>query len=122
MTLKEINNLRPGRLRALTGMTVNALGQLLAITVPELTRRRAHARPRPSNKDRQKRLSSGKKKRHTLKSQVVSDETGEVLDVAGGHRGPAAGKKIYEASEVGAQFPMAVKQADLGYLGTAGLW
>ncbi len=77
--------------------------------------------PRPSLNDRQKRVYSGKKKRHTLKSQVVTNATGEVLSVTGGHRRPAADKKIYEASGVAQQFPAAAKQADLGYLGTAGV-
>ena len=222
MTIKQINQLRPGRLRALTGMTVNALGQLLTTVLPELVRRREHAKshrpdrqralgggnkrklspaqevllvliylrhnvahevvgqlfgvsadlsenlfheivpllrelfpanrfeaekrfrgaspslkveaidrvlidsfetsiPRPSLKERQKRVYSGKKKRHTLKTQVVSDVKGEVLDVDGGYRGPAADKTIYEASDVGEAFPDAVRQGDLGYLGTAGV-
>lgn len=222
MTIKQINNLRPGRLRALTGMTVRALEELLVTVLPELFKRREQAKrqrpdrqravggganrkltpaqevllvliylrhnvahevvgamfgisadlsenlfheivpllrelfpanrfaaekrfrregptlevqqidrilidsfetaiPRPSNKERQKRVYSGKKKRHTLKTQVVSDQRGEVLDVDGGHRGPAADKKIYEASNVKEQFPDAAKQADLGYLGTDGV-
>jgi hypothetical protein len=222
MTLKHINNLKPGRLRALTGMTLKALGELLATLLPELIQRRTQAQtqrpdrqravgggakrqlapaqevllvliylrhnvahevvgalfgvsadlsenlfheivpllrelfpanrfeaekrfrragptlhvekmdrvlidsfetaiPRPSLNDRQKRVYSGKKKRHTLKTQVVSDPQGEVLDVDGGHRGPASDKKIYEASAVREQFPHASKQADLGYLGTDGV-
>jgi len=222
MTIKQLNNLKPGRLRALTGMTVKALGELLATVLPELVRRREAAKrqrrerqravgggakrklvpaqevllvliylrhnvahevvgqlcgvsadqsenlfheivpllrelfpsnrfaaeqrfrregprltreqidrllidsfetaiPRPSLNERQKRVYSGKKKRHTLKTQVVSDRRGEILDVDGGHRGPAADKKIYEASAVGEQFPHTVKQADLGYLGSDGI-
>ena len=221
MTL-HINTLKPGRLRALTGMTVRALGELLALAVPELERRRQRAKqlrprrrrafgggakrklsaaqevllvlvylrhnvahevvgqlfgvsadtsenlfheivpllrelcpanrfeagrrfrghnpsleikkidrllidsfetaiPRPSLNGRQKRVYSGKKKRHTLKTQVVSDGRGEVLDVDGGHRGPAADKKIYEASTAAAQFPAVAKQADIAYLGAAGV-
>ncbi len=77
--------------------------------------------PRPSLNERQKRVYSGKKKRHTLKTQVVTDATGEVLDVDGGHRGPMADKKLYEASAVATQYPQASKQADLAYLGTAGV-
>lgn len=77
--------------------------------------------PRPSLNDRQKRFYSGKKKRHTLKTQVVTDATGEVLDLDPGHRGPAADKKIYETSEVGAQFPDASKQGDLADKGTPGV-
>jgi hypothetical protein len=47
MTIKQINNLTPGRLRALTGMTVKAMGELLAIVLPELVRRRAAALHKP---------------------------------------------------------------------------
>lgn len=222
MTLREINNLRPGRLRALTGMTVKALEELLVTILPVLVRRREQAKgaradrqravgggakrklapaqevllvlifvrhnvahevvghlfgvsadlsenlfheivpllrevfpanrfaaeqrfrrngptleldktdrilidsfetaiPRPSQQARQKRVYSGKKKRHTLKTQVVTDVHGEVLEVAAGHCGPAADKKIYEASAVREHFPHATKQADLGYLGTEGV-
>lgn len=223
MKLQQINKLRPGRLRALTGMTLKALGELLTIALPELVRRREHALqrptrqrasgggakrklsaaqevllvlvylrhnvahevvgqmfgvsadtsenlfheivplvrelfpanrldaekrfqrggggaslhvqeidrilidsfetaiPRPSLNDRQKRVYSGKKKRHTLKTQVVTDVAGEVLDVDGGHRGPMADKKLYEESAVARQFPQAIKQADLAYLGTEGV-
>jgi len=222
MTLHQINNLKPGRLRALTGMTVKALSELLARTVPELEQRRAQATqrrphrqralgggakrklsttqevllvliylrhnvahevvghlfsvsadtsenlfheivpvvrelfpanrfeaerrlrgggaswqveaidrvlidsfetaiPRPSVNERQARVYSGKKKRHTLKTQLITDRHGEVLEVSAGHRGPAADKKIYEASAVAAQFLQAAKQADLAYLGTAGV-
>jgi len=222
MTLKQINKLKPGRLRALTGMTFKALEEVLALVLPELAQRRAQAKqqrpdrqralgggakrklapaqevllvliylrhnvaheavgarfsvsadlsenlfheivpllrelfpanrfeaeqrfrrtgpsleveqidrllidsfetaiPRPSNKDRQKRFYSGKKKRHTLKTQVVSDTHGEVLDVDAGHRGPISDKKLYEMSQVKEQFPQAAKQADLGYLGIDGI-
>ena len=222
MTLIQTNNLRPGRLRALTGMTVKALGELLATALPALVGQREQAKrarvdrqravgggakrqlapaqevllvliylrhnvahevvghlfgisadlsenlfhelvpllrtlfpanrfaaekrfrregprlevektdrilidsfetaiPRPAKPERQKRVYSGKKKRHTLKTQVVTDATGEVLAVDAGHRGPAADKKIYEASDVKEQFPHATKQADLGYLGTDGV-
>jgi hypothetical protein len=222
MTIKQINQLRPGRLRPLTGMTVNALAELLTTIVPELARRREQAKsqrpdrqravgggnkrklsvaqeallvliylrhnvahevtgqmfgvsadlsenlfheivpllrellpanrfaaekrfrrtepslkveavdrvlidsfetatPRPSNKERQKRVYSGKKKRHRLKTQIVSDVKGEVLDVEAGHRGPAADKQVYEASGVAEAYPDASKQGDLGYLGTAGV-
>jgi len=222
MTINQINKLKPGRLRALTGMTVNALGELFATTVPELLHRRQLAKlqmparkravgggakrkltasqeillvliylrhnlphevvgqmfglsadtsenlfheilpllrelfpsnrfeaekrfrregpslqieeidrvlidsfetqiPRPSNKDRQKRVYSGKKKCHTLKTQVVSDEKGEVLDLSAGHRGTKADKRVYEGSTVAEEFADASKQGDLGYQGTEGI-
>ena len=222
MTIRQINNLKPGRLRALTGLTAKALGELLATVLPELVRQREAAKrsrpdrqravgggakrklvpaqevllvliylrhnvahevvgqmfgvsadqsenlfhelvpllrelcpsnrfeaekrfrrdgpsltreqidrvlidsfetaiPRPSLNDRQKRVYSGKKKRHTRKTQIVTDATGEVLDLDPGHRGPAADKKIYEASGVADQFPDARKQGDLAYKGTPGV-
>jgi hypothetical protein len=77
--------------------------------------------PRPSKEPLQKRLYSGKKKRHTLKTQVVTNATGEILDIDAGHRGPASDKRIFEHSEVGEQFPKATPQGDLGYQGTKGM-
>jgi hypothetical protein len=74
--------------------------------------------PRPSEAGAQKRRYSGKKKRHTLKSQVVTDVNGEILTLNPGHPGPRSDKKLYEASGVETQFPAAVKQGDLAYLGT----
>lgn len=77
--------------------------------------------PRPSEPAAQKRRYSGKKKRHTLKTQVVTDAQGEILTIDAGHPGPRADKRVYEQSSVAEQFPAASKQADLAYLGTAGL-
>jgi len=76
---------------------------------------------RPSVNERQRRVYSGKKKRHTLKTQGVTDVQGEVLDIDAGHRGPAADKKIYEQSGVAMQYPKAAKPGDSGYQGTAGV-
>jgi hypothetical protein len=67
--------------------------------------------PRPSLNARQKRFYSGKKKRHTLKTQIVTDQQGAILDVSAGHRGPAADVKIY------AQAPPAAPVADKPRLG-----
>ena len=77
--------------------------------------------PRPSKEPQQTRRYSGKTKRHTLKTQVVTDVTGEVLAIDAGHRGPASDKTILETSDVAEQFPKAGKQADLGYQGAAGV-
>jgi DDE superfamily endonuclease/Helix-turn-helix of DDE superfamily endonuclease len=76
---------------------------------------------RPSLPERQKRVYSGKKKRHTLKSQVVTDAKGEILDLDPGHRGPTADKRVYEQSPVEAHYPSAQKQGDLAYQGIAGV-
>lgn len=60
---------------------------------------------RPSLNDRQKRTYSGKKRQHTIKTQVVTDGQGEVLDVEAGHRGPQADIKLYEESKLKEQLP-----------------
>ena len=56
--------------------------------------------PRPSDNDRQRRIYSGKKKRHTLKTQIYTDHKGTILDVSSGHRGPKADVKIWNAHRV----------------------
>ena len=76
---------------------------------------------RPSLPQRQKRVYSGKKKRHTLKSQVVTDAQGEILDLDPGHRGPTADKRLYEQCPVAEHYPHAQKQGDLAYQGIAGV-
>jgi hypothetical protein len=76
---------------------------------------------RPSVEPTQRRVYSGKKKRHTLKTQVVTDVRGEVLEIDAGHRGPTSDKKLYEQSGVAARYPAATKQGDLGYQGSEGM-
>ena len=75
--------------------------------------------PRPSTEPQQRRCYSGKKKRPTLKTQVVTDAAGELLEIDAGHRGPASDKRLYEQSGVGVRYGTAVKQGDLGYQGCA---
>jgi len=73
---------------------------------------------RPSNRQAADDLYSGKKKQHTLKSQVAVDEEGRIVDVAESARGPTADITLLEQSglldrlapEVGAM-------GDLGYVG-----
>src|SRR5712692_488925 len=60
---------------------------------------------RPSLPARQKRVYSGKKKRHTLKTQIVTDAQGEILDIDPGYRGPTADKRLYEQSTVAEHYP-----------------
>src|SRR5579863_387890 len=76
---------------------------------------------RPSLDDAQRRVYSGKKKRHTLKTQVVTDVSGEIQDIDAGHRGPTSDKKVYEHSNVQQQFAQAKKQGDLAYQGVPGM-
>ena len=66
---------------------------------------------RPSLPDRQQRLYSGKKKRHTLKTQIITDQNGAILDVSRAHPGPAADVKVY------AQTPLPEPLADKPRLG-----
>jgi DDE superfamily endonuclease/Helix-turn-helix of DDE superfamily endonuclease len=76
---------------------------------------------RPSLPARQKRLDSGKKKRPTLKSPVVTDAQGEILALDPGHRGPTADKGLYEQRTVEERYPNAQKQGDLADQGIAGV-
>lgn len=73
--------------------------------------------PRPSTEPQQRQRYSGKKKRHPLKTQVVTDASGELLEIDPGHRGPTADKRLYEQSGVGERYGTVPKQADLGYQG-----
>lgn len=70
---------------------------------------------RPSLNDRQRRTYSGKKKRHTMKTQVVTDETGEILEMSAGHRGPKADITLYEESGVDEIYPNADQIGDKAY-------
>ena len=74
---------------------------------------------RPSDEARQRRTYSGKKKRHTLKTQVVTDAQGEILEIDAGHRGPKADIRLYEESGVDLRYPDAEKTADKGYQNSA---
>jgi hypothetical protein len=56
--------------------------------------------PRPSNHERQKRLYSGKKKRHPVKTQIYTDHNGGILSVGKAYRGPKADIKIYEEEPI----------------------
>jgi len=70
---------------------------------------------RPSLEDRQRRTYSGKKKRHTLKTQVITDPDGEILSIDTGHRGPKADIRIYEDSQVEEHYPHVEKIGDRAY-------
>jgi len=77
--------------------------------------------PRPSLEEPRRRLYSGKKKRHTLKTQVVTDRTGEIMAIDPGHPGPTNDKTLYTKSDVQQAYPSTCKQADLGYMGVQGM-
>lgn len=73
--------------------------------------------PRPSLNERQKRVYSGKKKRHTLKTQIYTDRNGTILDVGSGHRGPKADVKIRNETELPEELKEKPKLGDKAYLG-----
>ncbi|MCA1617192.1 MAG: transposase family protein [Acidobacteria bacterium] len=70
---------------------------------------------RPSNNDRQKRYYSGKKKRHTLKTEVATDQKGAVLCVGKTHRGPKADIKVYQEDELSSDLKEIAKLGDKAY-------
>ena len=72
---------------------------------------------RPSLHDRQKRLYSGKKKRHTLKTQIITDQNGTILDVSRAHRGPAADVKLYEQTPLPKPLADKPRLGDKAYVG-----
>ena len=71
----------------------------------------------------QKRFYSGKKKRHTLKSQVaVDEENGRIVDVAPSVPGPTADLQLLRGSRLFLRLPQGVGGiGDLAYVGIAEL-
>lgn len=72
---------------------------------------------RPSMNERQKRLYSGKKKRHTLKTQIITDHKGTILDVKAGHRGPTADVKLFEQTPLPKALADKPRLGDKAYVG-----
>jgi hypothetical protein len=74
---------------------------------------------RPRDRDEADRYYSGKKKQHTLKSQVAVDETtGQGVDVSESVRGPTADLTLLEQSQLLDRLPPGVGgMGDLAYLG-----
>lgn len=68
---------------------------------------------RPSLNDRQPRAYSGKKKQPTIKTQIITDGQGEILDTDAGHRGPKADLKLYEESQLQEQLSEALREKPL---------
>lgn len=73
---------------------------------------------RPKEKETQKAHYSGKKKRHTLKTQVVVGPDGELMDVSETVPGAQHDKKLYDESGVGAYLDEdEAMMGDSGYQG-----
>jgi len=76
--------------------------------------------PRPSIEPKQREFYSGKKKDHTIKTEMITHVNGDILDIDPGYRGPKSDKKLHEGSEVAKQFSNAIEMGDLGYQGLEG--
>lgn len=78
---------------------------------------------RPKDPDDRDKYYSGKKKMHTLKSQVaVDEETGAIIDVSDSVPGPMADINLLERSELLKRLPEGVGGiGDLAYVGIAKL-
>jgi len=72
---------------------------------------------RPKNKGEQKRHYSGKKKRHTLKHQAVTDQKGRIRAVSRAYPGRVHDKKVYDREQVDAP-PDVERKGDSGYQGS----
>ncbi|MGH3428165.1 MAG: transposase [Mycobacteriales bacterium] len=73
---------------------------------------------RPRGRQAADDLYSGKKKQHTLKSQLAVDEEGRIVDVADSVRGPTADIALLEQSGLLGRLPPGVGgMGDLGYVG-----
>jgi hypothetical protein len=75
--------------------------------------------PRPSVKERQRRVYSGKKKQHTLKTQLLTDQKGKILDINSGHRGPKSDVKIWHETELPPEIKEKPKLGDKAYVGAS---
>lgn len=73
--------------------------------------------PRPSLNERQRRVYSGKKKRHTLKTQITTDQKGKILDINSGHRGPPADVKIWNETRLPEELSEKPAVGDKAYVG-----
>lgn len=73
---------------------------------------------RPSKKRPRKQYYSGKRKRHTLKVQIVASASGRVIDVSGSYPGKQHDKDLYHDQTLHQRLPPPTKQfLDLGYRG-----
>lgn len=72
---------------------------------------------RSSDNQRQRKEYSGKKKLHTLKSQLITDQDGEILDILAGFRGPESDIEIYRDTKLPKEIREKPKIGDKAYLG-----
>ncbi len=68
-------------------------------------------------KKKQKRYYSGKKKKHTLKSQIITDDKGKIKSTSGSVPGSKHDKKLFDESKMESEKEMKFI-GDLGYYGS----
>jgi len=71
-------------------------------------------------KRKQKKYYSGKKKRHTLKNQIVVDPQGKILSVSKSNPGSTHDKTLYDKTTIYTD-KKSKQIADLGYLGVSAI-
>lgn len=105
----------PGKKQRRTLDTLLAETPELAVVIDTFE----HDVQRPRDRPTADRYYSGKKKRHTLKSQITVDEhTGRVVDVSASVPGPTADLTVLQQSGVLARLPAGVGAlGDLAYMG-----
>jgi len=105
----------PGKKQRRTLDTLLAETPELAVVIDTFE----HNVQRPRDRPTADRYYSGKKKRHTLKSQITVDEhTGRVVDVSASVPGPTADLTVLQQSGVLARLPAGVGAlGDLAYMG-----
>jgi hypothetical protein len=104
----------PGKKRRRTLDALLAEVPELVVIIDSFEQRVQRPRERQAADD----LYSGKKKQHTLKSQVAVDEEGDIVDVAESVRGPTADLTLLEQSGLRERLPAGVGgSGDLAYIG-----
>jgi len=74
--------------------------------------------PRPKDKDKQRFYYSGKKKRHTIKTQITSNKNGIIIDTFGGVEGKRHDFRTFQDSPADKIIPVEVGfEVDRGYQG-----
>jgi len=72
---------------------------------------------RASINEKQRKKYSGKKKMHTLKSQLITDQAGEIIQLDAGFDGPKSDIEIYRDTKLKKQWLEKQKLGDKAYLG-----
>lgn len=72
---------------------------------------------RSSINEKQRKKYSGKKKMHTLKSQLITDQNGEIIQIDTGFDGPKSDIEIYRDTRLKKQWLAKQKFGDKAYLG-----